>query len=211
MAISEGKHGNFGGQSRKEGEGSGFAAGVVILTLSGLLVKLFGLFYKIPLVQLLGDSRGAYSIRRIRSIPFSIPCPQRVCRWRFPFWCPGGGQKGNSVRRSGCFGTVCWQFFPGSVLQEALFCSCLRRFLPPLSAIPARRAVLRRFHRCCCFPVCPASCGGIFRGVNHDAHRRFLGGGSGRQAIVAGLLLALYALHRGYGMERAAAYADFRG
>lgn len=60
MAISEGKHGNFGGQSRKEGEGSGFAAGVVILTLSGLLVKLFGLFYKIPLVALLGDSGMGY-------------------------------------------------------------------------------------------------------------------------------------------------------
>ena len=60
-----------------------FFGGAAVLAAGILVVKLIGLFYKIPLLNIIGEQGTATPIT---STPCCSPSPLPACRWRYPSW-----------------------------------------------------------------------------------------------------------------------------
>ena len=180
----------------------------MILTLSGLLVKLFGLFYKIPLVALLGDGgmgyfNSAYTIYTFfytlstagLPVALSILVSGRRANGEF-----GAAERllRNGMLAFSLLGLagslVLFLFAPffASFIGNPGAARCIMAVSPVL-LLSCMSSVLRGYFQGC-KSMTPTAVSSVVEA-----------GGK----LVAGLLLALYALHRGYGMEKAAAYAIF--
>ena len=63
-----------------------FFGGAAVLAAGILVVKLIGLFYKIPLLNIIGEQGPRTSATPITSTPCCSPSPPPDCRWRCPSW-----------------------------------------------------------------------------------------------------------------------------
>ena len=63
-----------------------FFGGAAVLAAGILVVKLIGLFYKIPLLNIIGEQGTADFGNAITSTPCCSPSPLPACRWRYPSW-----------------------------------------------------------------------------------------------------------------------------
>ena len=61
-----------------------FFGGAAILAVGILVVKLIGMFYKIPLLNIIGSRAPPTSTTPITSTPSCSPSPPRACPWRCP-------------------------------------------------------------------------------------------------------------------------------
>ncbi len=80
----------------------------MILACAGILTKIIGFIYRIPIRQIFWEIRETEFIPWLSGSTISLlRCPLTVCRWRYPNWCLIGRRKTNTATRAGSFGILC--------------------------------------------------------------------------------------------------------
>ena len=72
--------------SRGSGKQNTFFGGAAILAVGILVVKLIGMFYKIPLNNIIGAQATPTSTTPTTSTPSCSPSPPPACPWLSPSW-----------------------------------------------------------------------------------------------------------------------------